>query len=220
VLPESLPVDAVLGAARAEREPLFLPIGIGDATLEPAGFELYEGEHATVAGPARSGKTTALLVVAEVAARCYPELAIAGVALRRCALRESHFLGRLASTPEQLSALLVSLREATEPQLLLIDDADSVDDPTRALSDLFSSTLPHLHAVVAGRIDALKGLGHWSVGARRSRAGVLLQPDVQVDGMLLGVALPRRPEPPSRPGCGYRVDGGGFELIQVALGGG
>jgi S-DNA-T family DNA segregation ATPase FtsK/SpoIIIE len=100
--------------------------------------------------------------------------------------------------------------------LLLIDDADTVDDPSRALSDLFGAPLTNLHAVVAGRTDALKTLGHWSVGVRRSRTGLLLQPEVQVDGTLLGVTLPRRPVPPVRPGCGYRVDPGGFELIQVA----
>jgi S-DNA-T family DNA segregation ATPase FtsK/SpoIIIE len=101
--------------------------------------------------------------------------------------------------------------------MLLIDDADAVDDPSRALSDLFSSSQPHLHAIVAGRTDALKSLGHWSVGVRRSRTGLLLQPEVTVDGPLLGVTLPRRPLPPVRPGCGYRVDAGGFELMQVAL---
>ncbi len=62
--------------------------------------------------------------------------------------------------------------------------------------------------------------GRWGTGVsgvRRSRTGLLLQPDVQVDGPLLGVTLPRRPAPPVRPGCGYRVDPGGFELVQVAL---
>ena len=62
------------GAGRAEREPLFVPIGIGDETLEPAGFELYEGDHALIAGPPRSGRTTSLLVVAEVVARLYPDI--------------------------------------------------------------------------------------------------------------------------------------------------
>jgi S-DNA-T family DNA segregation ATPase FtsK/SpoIIIE len=66
-------------------------------------------------------------------------------------------------------------------------------------------------------LGALRSLGHWSVGARRSRTGLLLQPEVTVDGPLLGVTLPRRPSPPVRPGCGYRVDPGGFELVQVAL---
>ena len=77
--------------------------------------------------------------------------------------------------------------------MLLIDDADATDDPARALSDLFSGNVTNIHAVVAGRSDALRSLGHWSVGARRARVGLLLQPDLQSDGMLLGVTLPRRP---------------------------
>jgi S-DNA-T family DNA segregation ATPase FtsK/SpoIIIE len=216
VLPESIGVEALLGAGRTSRDPLFVPVGIGDETLEPAGFELYEGDHVIVAGPSRSGRTTALMVVAEVVARLYPEIRITGVALRRSALRECPVLSRVVASPDELAEVAGELRSANGLQLLLVDDADTVDDPARALSDLFAAQLGNLHAVVAGRGDALRTLGHWSVGARRSRVGLLLQPDVQVDGALLGVTLPRRPAPPVRPGCGYRIDPGGFELIQVA----
>jgi S-DNA-T family DNA segregation ATPase FtsK/SpoIIIE len=217
ILPESVGLDALLGAGRDEREPLFIPFGIGDETLEPAGFELYEGDHALIAGPARSGRTTALLVVAEVMARLYPDIELVGVATRRSALRDCPALSRVITAADQLAELVAELRAADKLKLLLIDDADVVDDPGRALSDLFGSPQPTLHAVVAGRTDALKTLGHWSVGIRRSRTGLLIQPEVQVDGPLLGVTLPRRPVPPVRPGCGYRVDPGGFELVQVAV---
>jgi DNA segregation ATPase FtsK/SpoIIIE, S-DNA-T family len=217
VLPESVGVDALLGAGRAEREPLFIPLGIGDETLEPAGFELYEGDHAMIAGPARSGRTTALLVVAEVLSRLYPDIPLVGIATRRSALRDCGALARLISATEELGEIVSELRDAERLHVLLIDDADVVDDPTRGLSDLFGAPRSNLHAIVAGRTDALKTLGHWSVGVRRARTGLLLQPDVQVDGPLLGVTLPRRPTPPVRPGCGYRVDPGGFELVQVAL---
>jgi len=217
VLPESVGLDALLGAGRSERDALFVPIGIGDESLEPAGFELYEGDHALIAGPARTGRTTSLLVVAEVVSRLYPEIELIGVATRRSDLRECGALARVLTSTDQLPELVSDLRASDRRQLLLIDDADVLDDPTRTLSDLFSASLPTLHAVVAGRTDALKSLGHWSVGARRSRTGLLLQPDVTVDGPLLGATLPRRPLPPVRPGCGYRVDPGGFELVQVAL---
>ncbi len=217
VLPESVGVEALLGAGRAERDPLFIPFGIGDETLEPAGFELYEGDHAMIAGPARTGRTTSLLVVAEVVARLYPDIPIIGVATRRSALRDCPALSRIVTSVDELGDLVTELRESERLQMLLVDDADVVDDPTRALSDLFGSVRANLHAVIAGRTDALKTLGHWSVGVRRSRTGLLLQPDVQIDGPLLGVTLPRRPTPPVRPGCGYRVDPGGFELVQVAM---
>ncbi len=217
VLPESLPVSALLGAGRDEREPLFLPLGIGDESLEPAGFELYEGDHALIAGPPRTGRTTALLVMAEVVSRLYPELDLIGIAVRRSALRECAALSRVITAPAELADLAAELRAAQDrTTVLLIDDADTVDDPARALSDLFAAPLANLHAIVTGRNDALRTLGHWSVGVRRSRTGLLLQPELQVDGTLLGVTLPRRPPPPVRPGCGYRVDPGGFELLQVA----
>jgi DNA segregation ATPase FtsK/SpoIIIE, S-DNA-T family len=217
VLPESVGIDALLGAGRAEREPLFIPFGIGDETLEPAGFELYDGDHAMIAGPARTGRTTALLVVAEVLSRLYPEIPLVGVATRRSALRECAALSKVITAVEDLGELVTELRDAEQLHVLLVDDADIVDDPTRGLSDLFAAPRANLHAIVAGRTDALKTLGHWSVGVRRARTGILLQPDVQMDGQLLGVTLPRRPTPPVRPGCGYRVDPGGFELVQVAL---
>jgi S-DNA-T family DNA segregation ATPase FtsK/SpoIIIE len=223
VLPESVALDALLGAGRSERGDggvggvLFIPIGIGDETLEPTGFELYEGDHVLIAGPARTGRTTSLLVVAEVVSRLYPDIELTGVAMRRSALRDCGALRRVITATDQLAELASELRASDRLQLLLIDDADVVDDPARALSDLFSAPLASLHAVVAGRTDALRSLGHWSVGVRRSRTGLLLQPDVTVDGPLLGVTLPRRPLPPVRPGCGYRVDAGGFELVQVAL---
>jgi S-DNA-T family DNA segregation ATPase FtsK/SpoIIIE len=217
VLPESVGTDALLGAGRSEREPLFIPFGIGDETLEPAGFELYEGDHAMIAGPARTGRTTALLVVAEVLARLYPDIPLVGIAARRSALRDCAALSRVVTATEELGELVTELRDSERLHVLLVDDAEVVDDPTRGLSDLFGAPRANLHAIIAGRTDALKTLGHWSVGVRRSRTGLLLQPDVQVDGPLLGVTLPRRPTPPVRPGCGYRVDPGGFELVQVAL---
>ena len=149
-------------------------------------------------------------------AQLYPEIPLIGVATRRSALRECPALDRVLTSADQLAELAGELRASEQLQLLLIDDADAVDDPGRALSDLFSTPLPNLHAVVAGRTDALKTIGHWSLGVRRSRTGLLLQPDVQMDGALLGITLPRRPLPPVRPGCGYRIDPGGFELVQVA----
>jgi S-DNA-T family DNA segregation ATPase FtsK/SpoIIIE len=102
-------------------------------------------------------------------------------------------------------------------KLLLIDDAETVDDPRRALSDLLSAPGTGVHALIAGRAETFRALGHWSAGARRSRTGLLLVPDLQMDGALVGATLPRRPAPPARPGCGYLVRPDGFELVQVAL---
>ncbi|HWF73831.1 MAG TPA: FtsK/SpoIIIE domain-containing protein [Solirubrobacteraceae bacterium] len=216
VLPQSVPLEAVLGATRAGRDPWFIPLGIGDEQLEPAGFELYEGDHALISGTPRSGKTTALLLLAALVARAHPEYTLIGIALRPSRLRDCPELARVITKAEELPPLVEQLRAGVDPRLLLIDDAEMVPDEARALTALFSDSVAGLHAVVAGRADGLRSLGHWSAGVRRSRAGLLLQPDVQTDGALLGVTLPRRPPPPVRPGCGFLVQGGGFELVQVA----
>ncbi|HET9105013.1 MAG TPA: FtsK/SpoIIIE domain-containing protein [Solirubrobacteraceae bacterium] len=215
-LPETVEVGSLLEGGRDTRDPLFIPIGIGSESLQPAGFELYEGDHAMIAGPPRSGRTTALLVVAQVLSELYPELELIGMAMRRSPLRDCPELARVVTSLDELPDLARELRTAEPMKILLVDDADGIDDPTRALSDLFQGPVPSLHAIVAGRIDALKQLGHWSVGVRRARVGMLLNPDVAMDGSLLGATLPRRPVPPVRPGCGFRVDAGGFELVQVA----
>ena len=216
VLPASVPLERLLAAGRPGRDPWFVPIAIGDETLAPVGFELYEGDHALVTGPARSGKTTALLVAAQVVARLYPDVAVYGIAPRRSALRDCPALARLAVTPEEIEALIEECRRGAAHRLVLIDDADAIDDPQRRLLELLSSPVAGLHALIAGRAETFRALGHWSSGARRSRTGLLLQPDLQVDGTLLGATLPRRPAPPARPGSGYRVDPSGFELVQVA----
>jgi DNA segregation ATPase FtsK/SpoIIIE, S-DNA-T family len=217
VLPDRVALEAVLGAPGRDRDSWFVPLAIGDETLAPVGFELFDGDHALVSGPPRSGKTTALLTAASVAARMYPEVELFGVALRRSALRDCAGLARLASSPDELEALIDELRGREGVKLLLVDDAETVDDPRRSLSDLLSAPGTGVHALIAGRSETFRGLGHWTAGARRSRTGLLLVPDLQMDGALLGAALPRRPVPPARPGCGYLVRPDGFELVQVAL---
>jgi DNA segregation ATPase FtsK/SpoIIIE, S-DNA-T family len=74
-----------------------------------------------------------------------------------------------------------------------------------------------VHVMAAAHPDVLRSAyGHWVHLVRRSRLGVVLQPDVDVDGELLGAILPRRQAVPVRPGCGYLVVDGRAELVQLA----
>ena len=71
--------------------------------------------------------------------------------------------------------------------------------------------------VAAGRSDDLRSLySHWTRTVRKSRAGVLLQPNVDYDGELLGVTLPRRSPVAMTVGRGYLASGGAVELLQAA----
>ncbi len=67
-LPTGLDLDdlppALVDPASRGRQVLHLPLGIGDHDLRPRGFDLEPGQHALIVGPARSGRSTALAVMA------------------------------------------------------------------------------------------------------------------------------------------------------------
>ena len=91
------------------------------------------------------------------------------------------------------------------------------DDQGGVLAGLLAAPRSDLIVVAAGRNDGLRGpYGTWLRRVRMSRAGLLLQPDVEADGDLLGVRLPRRPLVVMRPGRGYLVESGSIEVVQVA----
>ena len=218
-LPERITMRELLdrsGSPDQDEGSLWLPVGIDDETLTAAGWSLYSGEHALIAGPPRSGRTNTLAALAQACAALHPQLPIHAVALRRSNLAELPGLSGRATTAEQLTELVAGLR-AGGPALLLVDDADAVDDAGRALTELVGDHDGRVHVIAAGRADGLRALGHWTAGLRASRNGLLLQPDVNLDGGLFGVALPRRPAPPARAGCGYLIRAGAFGLAQAAL---
>ena len=108
------------------------------------------------------------------------------------------------------------LRDSGRPAVLLVDDAERVDDDG-TLAALVAAVRPRLHVVAAGRPDVVRSLyGHWTAAVRRSRLGILLQPDLDVDGDLLGAVLPRRQPVAPLPGRGHLVVDGRPELVQLA----
>jgi S-DNA-T family DNA segregation ATPase FtsK/SpoIIIE len=97
---------------------------------------------------------------------------------------------------------------------VLVDDADRFDDRDGRLAALLEAGA---RVAAAGRADGLRGqFGHWTRAVRASRVGLLLHPDTDLDGELLGVRLPRRADVPLRPGRGYLVEAGRPALVQVA----
>ena len=100
--------------------------------------------------------------------------------------------------------------------MLLVDDAELVDDPRSVLLGLVSGCSA-LTVIAAGRVDALRSAyGHWTQVLRRQRRGVLLRPTSDLDGDVLGATLPRREAVPAAPGRGYVVADGRCALVQLA----
>jgi S-DNA-T family DNA segregation ATPase FtsK/SpoIIIE len=219
-LPESVTVAELGAHAELTREPWRIPVGVRESDLEPAVLEAYEGEHLLVAGPPRSGKSTLLLAIAETlragAQFDGGDLAVWGVGGRRSPLAGAG-LDRCVIGNDGLAALLASARVHTGRLVLLVDDAEQFDDADQAFAGLLSARTTQLLVVAAGRADDLRGLySHWTKTVRKSRAGVLLQPNIDYDGDLLGGTLPRRAPVPVTAGRGYLCSGGTVEFLQAA----
>lgn len=219
-LPDAVLVDELGAGAVFAGEPWRIPIGIAEDDLQPASVEVYDGEHVLIAGPARSGKSSVLLAVAELARTAEGvRPAVWAICDRRSPLASGSF-DRIAVGPDEVPALLAGLRLERGPVLLLIDDAERFEDGDQAIATLLTTERPGLCVVAAGRSADLRSMySHWTRSVRKSRCGVLLQPDVDYDGELLGVTLPRRAPVALTVGRGYASSGGAVRLVQTASAG-
>ncbi|MGH9209960.1 MAG: FtsK/SpoIIIE domain-containing protein [Acidimicrobiales bacterium] len=204
--------------AQLDARPWRIPVGIAETHLGPAELVAYQGEHALISGPARSGKSTALLTVAAVCRQARPELTVIGVAGPRSPLGSDPLVDQVV-TPAALGDELMPLVDGTSGAVLVVlDDAEAIDDVGGVLDRLSSTDRPDLLFVAAGRNDGIRtGYSHWSRPLRRSKLGVLLRPDVDLDGDILGTKLPRRAPVGMVAGRGYAVNSGDVELIQMAV---
>lgn len=196
---------------------LRLTVGISDVGLVPATLVLAPGAHALLAGPPRSGRTTALrslgaaavavgvdvVVVTPPAAAGHPTAGGVGVAGARSIGVHDPALADAVDTHRVL--------------LLLIDDADLVDPEHPVLAAVARDRRPGRHLVVAARSDrARTAYAHWLREVRADRCGLLLCPDLDLDGELTGSRLPRHPTVTPAPGRGWLV-GEPEGFVQVAI---
>ena len=104
------------------------------------------------------------------------------------------------------------------PLLVVVDDAELVDDASGALARLVAARRPGATVIAAGRAESLRQrYGHWTAAVRQSRVGLVAVGDAATDGELLGAALPHRAPVRVRPGCWWVVDHDGARLVQVAV---
>ena len=102
--------------------------------------------------------------------------------------------------------------------LLLVDDADTVADALGVLDRWIAKAGPGKHVVAAGRNDGVRRqFGLWTQRVRDGRCGVLLVPNHDLDGDLLGTPLPRQHRMAPLPGRGYLVADGAVEGVQLVL---
>ncbi len=192
---------------------LWVPVGLGGLDPRAVGWWLRPGDGVLVAGPSRSGRSTALLAMATALRAGRPDLAVLAVSAARSPLHRAPLFAHLE--PERLGELLTPEAPTAAPAVLLMDDIETIEDPGAVIASLLMAGWV---VIGAGRTDALRSAyGHWSRALRVSRSGLLLRADRDLDGDLLGVRLPRRAEAPvDLPGRGYLVSEGAVTLVQTA----
>ena len=221
-----LPVEVARTQIDPPKERWQAVVGLSDDDLAPAYVDLEEG-HFLVAGPQRSGKSTTLATLAQSLREVMPDVEFRLFAPRPTPLEELTVWTSVArgDSCEQEAASLQEIVDARlvdtqhQPVVVVIDDAEELsDDGSRALESvarrgrdrnvrvLAASEIRSAHHAFGGLLSELK----------RAKRGVLLQPELEVDGDLFGVRLPRPADTARPPGRGFLVARGATDLIQVA----
>lgn len=234
---EALPVEV----ARSEVRAAGTEVGAGAAggpilglaadTMEPVRCELGRVPLFLVAGPMRSGRSTALATLALAIAEHAPSARSVLLAPRRGPLVDIGCWEAVGAGTDACASLAAALADevgeradvdvATERRLLVVvvDDAEILGDGPAATSldriarrcwdaDVWLLAAAEAHA-------AARSFG-WLMQMRVSRHGIVLQAEPDVDSEVFRVRLPRRRGYVTRPGRGELVGGDVVRLVQVA----
>ncbi|MDA0637170.1 FtsK/SpoIIIE domain-containing protein [Nonomuraea sp. MCN248] len=197
--------------------PLWALVGAGGDALSPLGLDLLGyGPGAVIAGPSRSGRSSALLTAARsLIARGTPVIAVTP---RRSPLRDlDGALAVLDGDAPGLAELVADLSRF----VVLVDDAELVnpDSPMgTALEEVLRSGRDGDHGLlIAGTTgDLAVAYRGFAAETRKSRTGLLLSVQSQADGDLFTIRLPRGTVG-GPPGRGFLVTAGTVTPVQAAL---
>ncbi|WP_433541013.1 FtsK/SpoIIIE domain-containing protein [Streptosporangium sandarakinum] len=199
--------------------PLWALLGAGGDSLTPMGFDLLaHGPGAVVAGPPRSGRSSALVTAARsLLERGTPVIAVAP---RRSPLRD------LADVPGVVAVLgadgdLEGAVAGRERYVVVVDDAELVspDSPLgMTLEQVLRTGRDGEHGLIIGGAtgDLTTAYRGFVAEARKSRTGLLLAVQSPADGDLFTIRLPRGAVG-GPPGRGLLVTLGSTTPIQTAL---
>lgn len=228
VLPAAIPFSqaAALAARNGARPALWAMVGVGGDELAAFGIDLGSSPSGfVIAGPAKSGRSSALLSMAR-------SLTAAGASLIAFCPRPSP-LARLAGTPGVLATFEGAVAAAdvtaafgatTGPVVVLVDDAEvfarsEADDTVKEILKSRAGVRGgQVGLVVAGQVEEMKSeIRGVVVEARKAKAGLLLSPASSFDGELVGIRLPRNLLGRMPAGRGVLVLAGETNVVQVPV---
>ncbi|MDP9820637.1 FtsK/SpoIIIE domain-containing protein [Nocardioides massiliensis] len=225
VLPNRITFEDAWALRHEEAIPgLWAMVGVGGDELTAVGFDLERTPAAIIAGPSRSGRSTALLCAVESLLRGGAEVVIAAPRpspLRQLEGREGI---RAVLTDSELSEEMLApvLDEGEGPVVLVVDDGELLKDiPAKNYLKSFARTAAdNRRAIILGGDSAEVGGGFsgWQVDLK-GRQGLLISPQSITDGELIGVRVPRSAlGNAATSGRAMVNDGDGtLRTIQVAL---
>ena len=217
-LPRRLPLADVLRRGRPAVE-MTLPVllGLSGETSLPVYVDLDGGiASAFIAGPPRSGRTTALLSIAEV-------LLSHGVSLAVINPRGSALSGLAARSGVTVVIVGPDARRVDlevlegKVQVALIDDAELLDPDHPAHLALVNRTASVAVVAAASTEELSNGNRGWLAALKRPRTGVLLSPRTKYDGALFGGTLPDHMVFQGPPGRGVVGIAGRTDIVQLPL---
>ncbi len=209
-------ISAAWGAKAPAVGSAHVTLGVGGDELAAVTIDLLEfGPGFLIAGPPRSGRSTALATVAA-------GLRVAGWRVVAVTPRDSVLRDYAHETFDATQFGIDSAFDRGLGRLaVLVDDAEIVaESPAAVVLDRLTRTARdsgHL-VVIAGTTEELSvGFRGFVVDVRRARTGLLLAPRGPLDGEVLGIRLPRGTGEATPVGRGQLVVRGVATQLQVAL---
>lgn len=196
-----------------------IPVGL-DERFDTVACDLTDS-HMLIAGPRRSGRSTALATIAFQVSRTQRPPPLHLLMPRAGDFGAAASLTTVTTGLEACEAWIRTSRETLAEQggIVLIDDGDELFDVLSA--DALQSTIRwardnDVRFVIAAESHAAhRAFGGWIAELKKEKHGLLLDPEVDVDGDLLSARLPRR-KASFPPGRGYFVSRGDCRLTQIA----
>jgi S-DNA-T family DNA segregation ATPase FtsK/SpoIIIE len=221
-LPVAISLDEALGfePSEAALSPSFIPVGVGGDTLSFEGFDpLVTGPGFLIAGPPRSGRSSALLV--PVGQHLYARRDVLVIAPRRSPLRDlTDRRLKLFTGSEPIDEVREALSRLNTQHLVVVDDFEVIgaDSPLgQLLGETYAGMRDTVNAmIIAGGIDEIgavyRGLPS---DLKRGRTGLILSPRASNDGDVLNARLPRSVGAAVPPGRGLLINPTGHRWVQV-----
>jgi len=197
-------------------------IGMADDTLASIGVT-PEGAF-LLAGPPSSGRSTALLSLAQATHAAVPGMRLVYFGNAKSPLRSWEHWSDTAAGIEEVSALAKSLladAQQTTQRLGIVIEAigDYVSTPADAdLVALMKAAKRNDHFVIAeGETSTLMPSWPLLMEVKSARRGFALQPDPQEGDILFRTSYPRAKRSEFPPGRGWLVQAGKVRRVQLAL---